>query len=155
MNDSRYDVTMLEAAHQGDLDAISALLTLAHPDIRRYAYLIFKAADVNDVEPQARWFTVLARKCRRIVRLLGLHGGETHEVGKDEFLLLMPAEELRHDLARAIQALPAHYRVIILLHDIEARPIGEVAAVLQQVTEVVKGELLRARLTLCEYLRNC
>lgn len=61
-------------------------------------------------------------------------------------------EDIRIDLSRAIQSLPAHYREVILLRDIEEMSIDEIAAVLGLTRESVKARIHRARMLIREYL---
>jgi len=63
-----------------------------------------------------------------------------------------PEPELRYDLACAIQALPDHYRRIVIARDIEERSIGEIAGANGIGREAVKARLRRAREMLREYL---
>jgi DNA-directed RNA polymerase specialized sigma24 family protein len=173
MTQARYELTLMEAAREGDADAITRLLQIAQPDIRRYAYLTCKAADSQDGTQETLWqqyqrigtlralrmlsgwlFATLRRECSQMAKLFGLRGGEIRDVGKDEYLLLMPVDELRDDVGRAIQSLPEHYRAIILLRDIEEKSIAEIAEITQQTRESVKGKLHRARMMLSEYLRD-
>ena len=89
-----------------------------------------------------------------MAKLIGLRGGETYKVGEDEYLLLKPVEELRHDMGLAIQSLPEHCRAIILLRDVEEMSIAEIADTLQQRRENIREILHRSRLMLREYLQD-
>ena len=62
--------------------------------------------------------------------------------------------EIRLDLAAAIQSLPAHYRNIVLLRDLEELTIDEISATLELSREAVKARLHRARKLLREYLSD-
>jgi DNA-directed RNA polymerase specialized sigma24 family protein len=53
--------------------------------------------------------------------------------------------ELRIDIARAIQSLPAHYRAIVALRDLEELTVDEIAGRLRATRETVKAPLHRAR----------
>ena len=56
--------------------------------------------------------------------------------------------ELRHRLARAIQALPAIYRAPVLLRDIQGMSTEEASAVLRVKDQTLKSRLHRGRLIL-------
>jgi RNA polymerase sigma factor (sigma-70 family) len=59
---------------------------------------------------------------------------------------------LARDLARALQALPAHYRAVLLLRDLEGLSIDEICARLGLTREAAKARLHRARGLAREYL---
>jgi RNA polymerase sigma factor (sigma-70 family) len=59
---------------------------------------------------------------------------------------------LARDLARALQALPAHYRQVLLLRDYEGLSVDEIAAQLGLTRESAKARLHRARGLAREYL---
>jgi RNA polymerase sigma-70 factor (ECF subfamily) len=65
----------------------------------------------------------------------------------------LPDEALRLDLARALESLPAHYRELVLLRDVEELTIDEIAQALGLTREAAKGRLRRARALMQEYLR--
>jgi len=52
---------------------------------------------------------------------------------------------LREDLDRAIAALPEHYRVVVVLADVEGLTYGEIAAALDVPIGTVRSRLNRAR----------
>ena len=52
---------------------------------------------------------------------------------------------LRHDLARAIEALAEPYRAVLILRDVEELTAPEAAAVLGITPEALKSRLHRAR----------
>lgn len=90
------------------------------------------------------------------------HEGERHQLqiadwsGLPDRLVLR--SELKHVLDRAIAALPANYRPVILLRDVEELSTAETAEILDLTEDVVKTRLHRARLavrqTLDQYLRT-
>jgi RNA polymerase sigma-70 factor (ECF subfamily) len=61
-------------------------------------------------------------------------------------------QELRQKLQEALDSLPAHYRQIFLLRDVEHMSENEAADVLRITTAAVKSRLHRARLQLREEL---
>jgi RNA polymerase sigma factor (sigma-70 family) len=172
----RYDLALLDAARGGDHAAIVSLLAAAQPDIRRYARRsCSRADDVDDAVQETLWLlyrrvgtlrtlaalsgwllTVVRRECLRLADRLR---GRTVEI--DEALAepatatrlaVRPLDELRIDVARAIESLPPHYREVVLLRDVEERTVDEIAAALALTREAVKGRLHRARALLREYL---
>jgi RNA polymerase sigma-70 factor (ECF subfamily) len=55
---------------------------------------------------------------------------------------------LREDLDRALAALPEHYRVVVVLADIEGLKYGEIAETLDVPIGTVRSRLARARCAL-------
>lgn len=161
---------LIISARDGDRDAISKLLAVAQPDLRRYARASCKTADVDDAVQDAlcllhrkigslravsafsSWlYAVVRRECARLAR--HLTGEPIETVADDMRLSTRPELELRLDLAAAIQSLPQHYREVVLLRDMEELTIDEIANHLATTREAVKARLHRARLLLREYLR--
>jgi len=159
---------LIRSAVAGDHTAILQLLEAAQPNIRRYARSACRAADIDDAVQETLWlvyrrigalraaaalsrwmWSVVRRECLRLARRF-----ETPHAGGAEAPShgLQPDRELRLDLAEAIQSLPQHYRVVVVMRDIEERTIDEIAAALGETREAVKGRLYRARLLLREYL---
>lgn len=69
----------------------------------------------------------------------------------------MPEEQLlsgetRAVLDRALDALPAHYRAVLLLRDVEGLSNEKVAGVVEESVATVKSRLHRARMALREQL---
>lgn len=167
-----FDESLLEAARGGDREAILSLLTLAQPDIRRYAAQTCHASDdINDAVQEALWvlyrrigtlrtvtafsgwlFAIVRRECWRLARKVMGQPTDLEEVENSEKFAKRPAMELRIDLARAIESLPDHYRAVILLRDMEELTIDEIATALGKTREATKANLHRARLLLREYL---
>jgi RNA polymerase sigma-70 factor (ECF subfamily) len=61
---------------------------------------------------------------------------------------------LREDLDRALAALPEHYRVVVVLADIEGLKYGEIAETLDVPVGTVRSRLARARCALQRMLWN-
>jgi RNA polymerase sigma-70 factor (ECF subfamily) len=61
---------------------------------------------------------------------------------------------LRNDLDRALAALPEHYRVVVVLADIEGLKYGEIAETLDVPIGTVRSRLARARAALQRLLWN-
>jgi DNA-directed RNA polymerase specialized sigma24 family protein len=167
------DPRVFAAAQAGDPAALERLLRELQPDIRRYARRqCHRSSVIDDVVQEA--LIVLYRRVgtvrdplalggwvlRMVTRLcmlpvLGvLRGAEALTDGHEaEHFARMPPHELRHDLVRALESLPAIYREVLLLRDMEQLTIGEAADRLQLTREAVKSRLHRARGLVREYLR--
>lgn len=161
---------LIAAAQGGDQDAIVSLLAIAQPDIRRFARRACLADDVDDAVQEALWamyrrigglqtlssftswlFVIVKRECTRLARrAVALVDPQAHR--DDAALAERPEHELRMDLAMAIQSLPDHYRVVIMMRDVEELTVDEIAASLTLSRENVKARLHRARILLREYL---
>ncbi|MBA2676315.1 MAG: sigma-70 family RNA polymerase sigma factor [Ramlibacter sp.] len=149
------------------------MLRELQPDIRRYArrqchrgsaledvvqealiVLYRRVGTVRDGAALAGWLLkVVARLC--MLPVLGLLRGadaltEAHEA---KHFAAMPTHELRIDVVRALESLPAMYRDILLLRDMEQLTIGEAAARLGITREAAKSRLHRARTLVREYLQ--
>jgi len=61
---------------------------------------------------------------------------------------------LREDLDRAVAALPEHYRVVVVLADVEGLKYGEIAEALDLPVGTVRSRLARARSALQRTLWN-
>jgi len=88
-------------------------------------------------------------------------GADGHRAGDRTYLLAdwsqNPEEELlsgerRRVLERAIDRLPEHYRVVLVLRDVDDLSNEEVAALLAESVSSVKSRLHRARMVLREQL---
>jgi RNA polymerase sigma factor (sigma-70 family) len=98
---------------------------------------------------------IVRRECLRMAsKVMGTV--DIHEALEDPAiaarLATMPQNELRIDVARAIESLPPHHREVVLLRDIEEMTIDEIAHALDLTRESVKGRLHRARALLRENL---
>lgn len=60
--------------------------------------------------------------------------------------------ELRSVLTSALEALPDHYRAVVILHDVDGLPLAEVAACLDITVPTAKTRAHRARLLLRQRL---
>jgi len=168
---AKYDLRLLESARGGDAAAITALLAVSQPDIRRYARRSCRADDVDDAVQETLWLlqrrvgslraltsfagwlvAVVRRECLRLARRLGGQWVDSEVMDNDLRFAQQPQDDLRIDLARAIESLPEHYRQVLLLRDIEESTIDEIAAALTLTREAVKARLHRARLMVREYL---
>ena len=165
---------LVSRATAGDTDAIADLLRLAQTDIRRYArrscrnpsdaeeaaqealiVLYRKIGALRQAGAISGWlFRIVNRYCVRLaMRLTGVAFAQEAEAIERRFAR-MPTEELRLDVAKAIESLPAHYREVVVLRDMEERTIDELAAQLSTTRETIKARLHRARGLLREYLND-
>lgn len=167
------DASVFAAAQAGNPAALERLLRELQPDIRRYArrqchrgsavedvvqealiVIYRRVGSVRDGAAMAAWiFRIVARLC--LLPALGVMRGteqlaDRHEA---EHFARMPQDELRIDLVRALESLPAIYREVILLRDMEQLTISEVAARLAITREAAKSRIHRARALVREYLQ--
>lgn len=164
------DTDLILAAQTGDSAAIERLLTLCQADARRYAYRHCAASDVDDAVQESllvvsrkvqglkaaaafsSWlFIVIRRECRRLERLLLRHES-IDDAEVEQQLAKRTDDDLRIDLARALESLPAHYLEVVLLRDFEELSISEIAERLNEPNGAIKSRLHRARELVREYL---
>lgn len=151
-------------ARAGDARALERLLTIARPDLERYARRHCESEDVEEAVQDALWilyrrlgglrsiaafsawlFQVVRRAC------LGLARRRRRTVSLDEApeaQLRDPRasnSELRLVLARVISALPPSYREVLLLRDVQGLSAEEVAELLQVSLAAAKSRLHRGR----------
>ena len=170
---TRVDGVMFAAAQAGDPAALEQVLRELQPDIRRYArrqchrtssiedvvqealiVLYRRMGSVRDPLAVAGWvFRVVTRLC--MLPVLGLIRGAEDLTDRHEaaHFAQVPQDDLRIDLVRALESLPAIYREVILLRDMEQLTIGEAAAHLGITREACKSRIHRGRMLLREYLR--
>jgi RNA polymerase sigma-70 factor (ECF subfamily) len=163
---------LIAAAQGGDRMAIALLLERAQPDIRRYAkYNCRTASDVDEAVQEvlilayrkiaslravgafSGWLlSVVRRTCWRLARAVGGSALPPTALSDSGRLATVNDDQLRLDLANAIQSLPEHYRQIVLMRDVDELTIDEIAQELSLSREAVKGRLHRARGLIREYL---
>jgi RNA polymerase sigma factor (sigma-70 family) len=164
--------TDLEAARAGDRPALERVLSRSRQDLRRYAEhhcvvndaedavqeALFTASrrlmDLRQLECFASWlFRIVKRECNRMKR--GLRGF-MHEPITDDIAdtCVLEHRGLARDLAAAMESLPAHYREIVLLRDLEGLSIHELSERLGLTREATKARLHRARSLAREYLSS-
>ena len=163
---------LLAAASGGDPAAIDALLSSAQGDIRRYARRTCRtSSDIEDAVQEtliilyrrvsalrqaaaiSGWlFTTVQRQCLRLAGLIIGAPLDQEASALDLRLAQSPLNDLRIDLAHAMESLPPHYRDVVLLRDVEEFTINEIAAQLATTRETVKARLHRGRGLLREYL---
>ena len=162
--------TLILAAQTGDAASIARLLTVCQADARRYAHKHCQASDVDDAVQESlliisrkvkglkaaaafsSWlFTVIKRECRKLSRTMFRYEPLPDELA-EELLLHRPTDELRIDLANALESLPAHYLEVVLLRDFEELTMSEIAQRLDEPLGAVKSRLHRARELVREYM---
>jgi RNA polymerase sigma factor (sigma-70 family) len=171
---TRVDGVMFAAAQAGDPAALEQVLRELQPDIRRYArrqchrtssiedvvqealiVLYRRMGRVRDPLAVAGWvFRVVTRLC--MLPVLGLIRGAEELTDRHEaaHFAQVPQDELRIDLVRALESLPASYREVILLRDMEQLTISEVADRLGITREACKSRIHRGRALMREYLQT-
>ena len=161
---------LIFAAQTGDPAAIDRLLAVCQADARRYAYKHCHASDVDDAVQESlliisrkvkglkaaaafsSWlFTVIKRECRRLERMMFKTDALDEDMAERQ-VARKSDDDLRMDLAAALESLPAHYLEVVLLRDFEELTIGEIAARLGEQDGAVKSRLHRARELVREYL---
>ncbi|SEK35043.1 RNA polymerase sigma factor, sigma-70 family [Roseateles sp. YR242] len=162
--------SILAAAHRGDPAALDQLLRITRPDIRRYAQMHCRISDVDDAVQEtllivarrlpslralpafSAWlFRLVQRECRRLGRK-AMDFDPYDEERLEHWLVKNDETSLRLQLVAALQALPAHYREVILLRDFEGWRIGEIAELTGLSCANVKSRLHRARSLAREHL---
>ncbi len=157
-------------AQRGDSEAVRALLGACQADARRYAYKHCHASDIDDAVQESlllitrkihalraaaafsSWlFIVIKRECRRLSRAM-FRQAPLEEDLAEQRLACKSDDDLRLDLAAALESLPHHYLEVVLLRDFEELTIAEIAQRLDQPAGAVKSRLHRARELIREYL---
>lgn len=163
---------LILAAQTGDAAAIDRLLAVCQADVRRYARKHCQDSDVDDAIQESlliisrkvkglkaavafsSWlFTVVKRECRKLSRMMFRYEPLPDELAEQR-LLQKPQDDLRIDLAAALESLPAHYLEVILLRDFEELTITEISGQLGENTGAIKSRLHRARILVREYMLN-
>lgn len=158
-------VQLIEAARQGQSEALAELLSVCQPDLKRFARRTCSTTeDAEDAVQIALWqlyrrigalrtvatfatwlFRIVERECFRLFRV------RQYSDSLDD---LPPAAtpctphvpaDLRMDLIKALERLTPPYREVLILRDIHELTAPEVAAQLGLSLEAVKSRLHRAR----------
>jgi RNA polymerase sigma factor (sigma-70 family) len=157
---------LVDAARQGDHNAIVRLLSVCQPDLKRFARRTCATTeDVEDAVQVALWqlyrkigalrtaatfatwlFRIVERECFRLFRGRG-RAESLEDLGDDNLLAAAPRipQDLQIDLARAIECLSPPYREVLILRDVHELTAPEVAAQLGLSIDAVKSRLHRAR----------
>jgi RNA polymerase sigma factor (sigma-70 family) len=167
----KIDTALIESARQGNAQAIERLLAQSQPDLRRFARRSCATSeDADDAVQTALWslqrnvgsvrvvaafagwlFRIVERECHRLLRLRRKTEPWTEEL---DATLSLPEDPLalRRDLACALAALPAEYREVLVLRDIEEWTAPEAAEHLRVSVAALKSRLHRARAMMRERL---
>lgn len=165
---------LLESAQQGDAQAITELLAVCQPDLKRFARrTCSNAEDAEDAVQVALWalyrkvgalrcvatfatwmFRIVERECFRLFRIKKYHDA-LDELGEGDMpVAAMVPTDLRLDLVRAMEGLSPPYREVLILRDVHELTAPEVAAQLGLSLEAVKSRLHRARTQVRQQLLN-
>ncbi|WP_040807680.1 RNA polymerase sigma factor [Nocardia concava] len=159
---------LVEAAQNGDREAVAAVVYGAHPHVRRFArHLCASDADAEDATQEAliilyrkigtlratsalaSWmFRIVRNECvRRARRLLDqtprtdFPDTEVAHSAEDEVLRRIEADQL----SQAITALPEVQRRVLIMRDVLGYPGRATADALGLSTAAMKSQLHRAR----------
>ncbi|MFE3441491.1 RNA polymerase sigma factor [Nocardia sp. NPDC059180] len=168
---------LVEAAQRGDPEAISAIVSGAHPHVRRFAQqLCASSADAEDAAQEAlitlyrkigtlrtaaaiaSWmFRIVRNECLRRARraldrgpLIDTPGADTVLSAEDEVLRRLETDQL----TQAITALPDLQRRALIMRDVLGYPGRETAEALGLSTAAMKSQLHRARAAIRESLSS-
>lgn len=163
---------LIEAARNGDVRALEQMLYVCQPDIHRYARRsCAHSNDVDDAVQESLWmmyqklgtlrasaafprwlFQIVKRICLRLAWRGWREDQPLESIESNVLFATISQDDLRLDLASAIEALPRQYRQIILLRDCEQLTIAEIATALNISNEAVKSRVHRGRTMIREYL---
>jgi RNA polymerase sigma factor (sigma-70 family) len=156
---------LVAAARSGDEASIAALVSGAHPHVRRFAFtLCASSQDAEDAAQEAMivlfrkigtlratgalasWmFQIVRHECLRRARTMVHRHGPSPEVvipsAEDDVLGKLEIERV----AAAIASLPADQRRVLIMRDVQGLPGGAVAKSLGLSTTAMKSRLHRAR----------
>ncbi|WP_314251113.1 RNA polymerase sigma factor [Streptomyces kutzneri] len=159
---------LILAAQGGDLDAVTALVSGSHPNVRRFAYsLCSSPEDAEDAAQEAliilyrkigmlrasgalaSWmFRIVRNECLRRARLVPRERAPL----PDSAVMSAEDEVLEHleaaRVARAIAALPADQRRVLIMRDIQGYSGRMAADALGLSPAAMKSRLHRARAAL-------
>ncbi|MER6578382.1 sigma-70 family RNA polymerase sigma factor [Nonomuraea sp. NPDC001023] len=162
------DEQLIDAARAGDADSIAALVSGAHPHVRRFAHtLCATPEDAEDAAQEAlivlyrkigtlrasgalaSWmFRIIRNECIRRARLMlrpGPPAPSSAAVRSAEEEMFERLEAAR--VAEAIAALPADQRRVLIMRDVQGLSGRMVADALGLSVPAMKSRLHRARAT--------
>lgn len=156
---------LIEAARQGQTEALAELLSVCQPDLKRFArrtcsttedaedavqialwQLYRRIGTLRTVATFATWlFRIVERECFRLFRVRRYAEAlEDLPPAAVPYAPQVPVD-LRQDLIKALERLTPPYREVLILRDIHELTAPEVAAQLGLSLEAVKSRLHRAR----------
>ncbi|MFC8100562.1 RNA polymerase sigma factor [Streptomyces sp. NPDC057363] len=163
---------LVVAAQRGDVDAIAALVSGSHPNVRRFARsLCATPEDAEDAAQEAliilyrrigmlrasgalaSWmFRIVRNECLRRARTMRAHAPVPDAaVRSAEEVALQRIEA--GELAAVIAALPAEQRRVLIMRDVQGHSGRVVAEALGLSTAAMKSRLHRARAAVQRSLR--
>ncbi len=165
------EIQLVEAACQGNQQALEKLITLTQPKLKRFARRrCASSEDAEDAVQVALWtlhqkigtlraipalaswmFRIIERECIRFFHVLKKFDPLTESSEELIYETQIP-NELRHDLIVAISSLPQIYREILILRDIDELSALETARYLSISVAAVKSRLHRARMMVRDQL---
>lgn len=156
---------VIEAAQEGDREALAALLSGSHPHVRRFAHVLCASAeDAEDAAQEAlivlyrkigtlratgalaSWmFRIVRNECVRRARMVVRHREPVLDVpvGSAEDEVMQRLEVGR--VVAAIAALPPDQRQVLIMRDVQGHSGRVVATTLGLSTAAMKSRLHRAR----------
>jgi RNA polymerase sigma factor (sigma-70 family) len=164
---------LIQAACEGDTDAIEELLREYQPSIVRFARRYCAASDLEDAVQETLWaiyqkigtlqspqafvswtFRIVRNHCYRLLSS-GKHDAEMLTLDRLTLIEHSGDEaELREDVINALARIPFAYRQILIMRDIEGYTAPQVAEALGITVETVKSRLHRGRNLLREMLAH-
>lgn len=163
---------LIDAARRGEPGAVLGLIRVCQPNLARFARRTCSTTeDAEDAVQMALWqlhrrvgalrtvaafagwlFRIVERECYRLFRrrrdTVPVHELLEHEAPRAAAV----PQDLRLDLARAIEQLEPPYREVLLLRDLHELTAPEVAQQLGLSIEAVKSRLQRGRARVREQL---
>ncbi|MFH9820604.1 RNA polymerase sigma factor [Streptomyces sp. NPDC017230] len=163
---------LVVAAQRGDVEAIAALVSGSHPNVRRFARsLCATPEDAEDAAQEAliilyrrigmlrasgalaSWmFRIVRNECLRRARTMRAHGPVPDAVVRSAEEVVLRRIEAG-ELAAVIAALPAEQRRVLIMRDVQGHSGRVVAEALGLSTAAMKSRLHRARAAVQRSLR--
>lgn len=167
------NLDLIQAACDGDTEAVETLLLQYHPSITRFAHRYCAADDIEDAVQETLWtvyrkigylrtaqafiswtFQIVRRHCYQLLTLYRESAVTIDPLlcaellGDDDPL----QQELKQDVINALKALPSAYRQVLVLRDLEGYTAPETAAQLGITLDAVKSRLQRGRAIMRKHL---